>query len=164
MRSFYKRWSVITNISVKRNSCRLTVLLEPKLTSVLQAWKNDLSIGWNVDLTCKVGYTWSPHSIVPFKTCVQLYHDLTLSHSETHSDTFAADDLWKRCDKRRNCSWWAISPLATMFSTLFNDYTLICGDISHFCQYVFKVVSCIIVVCGKGLIPLLLKLTLTHRS
>ena len=25
--------------------------------------------------------------------------------------------LWKHSDKRKNCSWWAFSPFATMFST-----------------------------------------------
>ena len=38
---------------------------------------------------------------------------------QTHFDTYAADDSCKHRDKRRNCSKQAISPLATMFSTLF---------------------------------------------
>ena len=43
--------------------------------------------------------------------------------------------FWKHCDKRRSCSWWAISPFAKMFSTLFKQwnyklktYALSCWD------------------------------------
>ena len=46
---------------------------------------------------------------------------LTLSHLQTHFDAIAADDFWKHCGQRWNCSSWAISPLATMSSTLFNN-------------------------------------------
>ena len=67
-----------------------------------------------------------------------------------HTDAFwhlcrtAADDFWKHCGKRRNCSSWAISHFATMamFSILFNNYTFIYGE---FLCFRF-------VVCGKGLI------------
>ena len=40
---------------------------------------------------------------------------------QTHFDAIAADDFWKHCGQKGNCSWLAISPLATMFSTLFNN-------------------------------------------
>ena len=46
---------------------------------------------------------------------------LTLSRLQTHFDAIAADDFFKNCDQRWNCSSWAISPLATLFSTLFNN-------------------------------------------
>ena len=49
---------------------------------------------------------------------------LTLSHVQTHFDAVAADDFWKHCGQRWICSWWAISPLATMFSTLFNNWAI----------------------------------------
>ena len=45
----------------------------------------------------------------------------------------------------------AISPLATMFSTLFNNKTIFYGDFSGFCHHVFKVVCWKFVECGKGL-------------
>ena len=46
--------------------------------------------------------------------------------------------------------WWAISPLATMFSILFNNKAIFYGDFSGFCLYVFKVVCCRFVLCWKG--------------
>ena len=46
---------------------------------------------------------------------------LTLSHMQTHYEAIAADDFWKHCGQGQNCSWWAISPLATMFSTSFDN-------------------------------------------
>ena len=44
-----------------------------------------------------------------------LFATLTLSQRYMHFDTIAADNFWKHCGQRWNCSWWAISPLATMF-------------------------------------------------
>ena len=43
------------------------------------------------------------------------------SYLQTHFDAIAADIFWKHCSQMWNCSWWAISSLATMFSTLFNN-------------------------------------------
>ena len=40
---------------------------------------------------------------------------------QTLFDAIAADDFWKQCGQRWNCSWWAISLLATRFSTLFTN-------------------------------------------
>ena len=31
-------------------------------------------------------------------------------------------EFWKHCDKKINCSWWTMSPFATMFSTVFSNY------------------------------------------
>ena len=45
-----------------------------------------------------------------------------------------------------------------------HDETLIYGDISLFCQYVFKVVCCRIVVCGKGLIINIFEYNLTVKT
>ena len=41
------------------------------------------------------------------------------------SDASEADNFWKHCDKRRNFSWCAISPFATIFSIILNCYTFI---------------------------------------
>ena len=49
----------------------------------------------------------------PFPT----YSKLSISEIQTRSDASSADNPWKHCDKRGNCSWWAISPFSTMFST-----------------------------------------------
>ena len=56
-----------------------------------------------------------------------------------HADASVADDFSKHCDKIRNCSYWAISPFATMFSTLVNNYLLIYRDFLYFFKNVFKV-------------------------
>ena len=37
----------------------------------------------------------------------------------------AVNFFCKQCWKCRNCSLWEISPFSTMFSTLFNNYTLV---------------------------------------
>ena len=44
----------------------------------------------------------------------------------------------------------AKGPLITLFSTLFNNEAIFYGDFSGFGHYVFKVVCCRFVVCGKG--------------
>ena len=44
--------------------------------------------------------------------------------------------------------------LLPVFSSLFNYYTIIYRDFSHFCLDVFKVIWCRFAVCGKGLISL----------
>ena len=68
---------------------------------------------------------------------------LTLSHIyRRFLTTSAVDNFWKHCDKIRNCSKRAISHFATVFSTLFNNSTLLSWDFSHFCKDVFKVVCC----------------------
>ena len=46
-----------------------------------------------------------------------LFSQCSLSHLLLHFDAIAADDFWKHCGQRWTCSWWAISPLATIFST-----------------------------------------------
>ena len=45
----------------------------------------------------------------------------------------------------------AISPFATMFSTLFYNYILTSRDFQYFCLEVFKVDYCRFVVCRQGL-------------
>ena len=62
-----------------------------------------------------------------------------------------ADAFWKHCGLGWNCSWWAISPLASMFSTLCNNYAIFYWNFSGFWHFIFKVVCCRFVVCGKGL-------------
>ena len=66
-------------------------------------------------------------------------------------DTFAADDFWKHFGKWRNCSLWAISHFATMFSTLFNNCSFVYREFPYFWLNVFKVVCCICAVHRKGL-------------
>ena len=46
---------------------------------------------------------------------------LYLSELKMFLNAFAADDFWKHCCNRGNCSWWAISSFATMFPNLFNN-------------------------------------------
>ena len=76
---------------------------------------------------------------------------LTLSYLQTHFDATAAENFWKHCGQRWICSSWAISPLATMFSTLFNNKAIFYGDFWGFCHYVSRFVCCRSVVCGEGL-------------
>ena len=54
--------------------------------------------------------------------------NLTNLNPFPHTDTFwrlSSRRLLKTFGKKRNCSWWAISPLATMFSTQFSNQTFI---------------------------------------
>ena len=60
------------------------------------------------------------------------------------SDDSAADDLWNHCGKRRNCSWWAISPSAIRFQL----YKIIM-IIIYWVYLNFKVVCCRFIVYGK---------------
>ena len=60
--------------------------------------------------------------------------------------------LLKTLLHRWNCSWWAVSPFATMFSTLFSNYTYIYRTFSCFCLVVFKVVCCTFAACVDGLL------------
>ena len=57
----------------------------------------------------------------------------------------------KPSDKRRNCSKLAISPYSTMFTTFSHRLSIQLWRFSIFRQNMFKVVCCIIVVWGKGL-------------
>ena len=72
------------------------------------------------------------------------------------------DAFWRLCsrrlfgkhsDKRRNCTESAISPFATIFSTLSHRLSIQLWRFSMFWQNTFKVVCCRIVVWGKGLTP-----------
>ena len=80
-----------------------------------------------------------------------LYTVITVFNPFPHTDASVADDFWKHCGQRINCLKRAISTFATTFSTIFSNYTLINGYFSPFSQYVFKVVCCILDVCGNGL-------------
>ena len=53
--------------------------------------------------------------------------------------------LWLTLWKRRYCSKQAISPLATIISTLFHNKTLIYEDFSCFCQK--KIQCCLLQIC-----------------
>ena len=57
----------------------------------------------------------------------------------------------------------AISPLARIILTLFNNKAIFYGDLSGFCHYVFKVVCCSFVVCGKGLNSNLTEMTIVFE-
>ena len=76
---------------------------------------------------------------------------LILSHIQTFSDTSAADDFWKHCQKEKFLKLSTISPFVTMFSILSSNYIIIC--IYFLCLFldVDKVVGCRFVVCGRWL-------------
>ena len=76
---------------------------------------------------------------------------LTLSYLQTHFYAIAADDFWKHCGQRRNCSWWAISPLATMFQLYLTVKLSFMQMFRVFATFVFEVICCRFVVHGKGL-------------
>ena len=58
--------------------------------------------------------------------------------------------LLKYCDNRRNCSKQEIFPFAIMFPIFSCNRTFIYRDFPWFCKkYVFKVVCCRSIVCGK---------------
>ena len=59
----------------------------------------------------------------------QDHFNLTISHLQMHFDEIEANDFWKHCCQRRNCSWWP---------QCFQLYR----DFSGFCHDVFKVVYC----------------------
>ena len=65
---------------------------------------------------------------------------LTLSLIQMKFDTSAADDFWKHCDKRRNCSW-SISRFAIMYN-LYSNFIAIFETIPQFWQDLFKIVCC----------------------
>ena len=47
---------------------------------------------------------------------------LTLSQTSPGFYVSAVQVFWKHCGKRRNCSWWAISPFPTVFSTVWMNF------------------------------------------
>ena len=47
---------------------------------------------------------------------------LTLSQTSPGFYVSAGQVLWKQCGKRRNCSWRAISPFPTVFSTRLGNF------------------------------------------
>ena len=72
----------------------------------------------------------------------------TLFNPFPNKDASTADGFWKHC--------------ATMFSTLFNNYTYIFRAFPCFCLVVFKVVCCTFVVCAKGLTFLMSNLSFSN--
>ena len=73
-----------------------------------------------VELTFKI-YRTSKKHYQERRKCSQSIK-LSLWLLQTHFDAIAADDFWKHCGQRWNCSSWAISPLSTMFSTLYYNW------------------------------------------
>ena len=71
-----------------------------------------------------------------------------------------ADVFWHLCSRRvlktlrqnGNCSWWALTPFATMFTTHCSNFTFINGDFQYFWLDDFKYVCCIFVVCWEVII------------
>ena len=55
---------------------------------------------------------------------------------------FPLQNFWKQNWKMRNCSKWVVSPFASMFSPLFNNYSFLCV-----CLDIFKVFCNRFVVC-----------------
>ena len=63
-------------------------------------------------------------------------------------DSSAADNFYQHCGKSRNCSQWALSQCFQLFLIIVPLFI----DIFHsFCQALFKVTCCKLVVCGKAL-------------
>ena len=58
-------------------------------------------------------------------------------------------------DKRRNCSWWAISPFSTAFSTLLENFPLFLSNV-ELLSAVFKFGRVWNLLFGKGLTKLIL--------
>ena len=61
------------------------------------------------------------------------------------SDVSTADNNWKHCDKKKNCSYWAVSSFAVMFSTLFKYYTIVYRGFQYFFLRCFE--SCLLQNC-----------------
>ena len=70
---------------------------------------------------------------------------LSLSNMQTFSAPMK-QTTWNHSGKKG-----AISLLVQMFLTQFNNGTFLYRYIPYFCSDIFKVVSCRVVVCGKGL-------------
>ena len=105
------------------------------------------------------------------KTCWETAHNLTIKSYNPHlfhykttlkfeeiNPLLHLDTFWCLCNFRKysgkwgNCSWWAISPFARMFSTLiYLNYAFFKRILPSFWRYVFNVVCCRNDVCGKGL-------------
>ena len=51
-----------------------------------------------------------------------LEKDLTYSHTMTPFDASVKQAFWKHFGKRKNCSWWAISPFSPVFSTCLDNF------------------------------------------
>ena len=74
----------------------------------------------------------------------------TLSHIQTLS--WAADENLKAYWQKEEIALkQAISPFATMLSTLFNSFSYIYWNFPYFCLEVFQVCCCKFDLCGKGL-------------
>ena len=55
-------------------------------------------------------------------SCVTFICFLTLSQKSPGFYVSAVQAFWKHCGKRRNCSWRAISPFPTVFSTCLKNF------------------------------------------
>ena len=88
-------------------------------------FQTPLSLYWVI-------YVWMLHSLVGMlleKYLKETYNlDKSHSHAITHSHTMTPFDapgkqaFRKHCGKRRNCSWRAISPFPTVFSTHLDNF------------------------------------------
>ena len=75
----------------------------------------------NCAVECWVRFIFpSPNAFILDMSIILLFDkDLTLSPMYTHFNTLKKKPLGKDCENRWNCSKWAISPFATMFSLQF---------------------------------------------
>ena len=73
------------------------------------------------------------------------------SHTMTPFDAPGKQAFWKHCGKRRNCSWRAISPLPTVFSTRLQNFLLFSSNLKLSSANCFKLNQSKIVLSGKGL-------------
>ena len=58
-----------------------------------------------------------------------LQNRLTLSKTSPGFYVSAVQVFWKHCGKRRNCSYWAISPFPTVFYTHLDDFLLFSSNL-----------------------------------
>ena len=61
-----------------------------------------------------------------------------LNLSNTLPEASPADNFWEHYGNIRNCSWWVVSPFATVFWTLFwRTYTSWFKGCTYYCSFVF---------------------------
>ena len=75
----------------------------------------------------------------------------THSHTMTPFDAPGKQTFWKHPGKRRNCSYWAISPLPTVFSTRLEKFLLFSSNSKLLSADCFTLNLCKILSSGNGL-------------
>ena len=108
--------------------CRRQFQIWRKWKKVIQTGRKHCGKRRKLLVTSNFSFSNSVFKRLVFQRCQKVSlcgNGLTLFQTSPGFYMSAIQVLWKHCGKRRNCSWWAISPFPTAFSTHLGKFSAI---------------------------------------